>query len=453
MKRRWRGHAIELRAPAILALLLGLACESSTAKTLQQARQKLREGKAGLSSSAGAAALREAAQLFEKSGSAADQAEALYWLALAQKERKDYSAALTTLRHAMAVYPRTPGAAPADGFYSDLQAQLEMGALHVELGNYPAARAAFERARKEAVESGSRGDEWRSVEGLAQTHARQGEPDQARAAWAEARAIVAGESQWGLGQLSKRWGDFEAAQGNPDEARKHYRAAVAAHREALARLRDNLKSSAPQLSEHRNRHGAAEALLALTKLEWSQQNYAAAEGAQREGMALLDSMPTASEQEEAGLTESPGDTRHRALLEQIAALPAKLGFAPAPPPAAPELLRAIRVEHAGKVFVQRSLWERLWKHPELLDGAERVRVVPERKDGKLIGLRLFGVRQQTLGGALGFQNGDRLVRINGHEAAALPQSPNALAALKAASRLRVELDRRGARHELEFVVE
>ena len=43
------------------------------------------------------------------------------------------------------------------------------------------------------------------------------------------------------------------------------------------------------------------------------------------------------------------------------------------------------------------------------------RIVPEQKDGKTVGIRLFGIRQDTLLGTLGMQNGDRLEKINGFD--------------------------------------
>jgi general secretion pathway protein C len=73
-----------------------------------------------------------------------------------------------------------------------------------------------------------------------------------------------------------------------------------------------------------------------------------------------------------------------------------------------------------------------------------VRMVPERKDGKLIGLRLFGIRAGTLPGLLGLQNGDRLESINGFNVASPEQALEAYARLRAATRLFVRVKRRVA---------
>jgi len=43
------------------------------------------------------------------------------------------------------------------------------------------------------------------------------------------------------------------------------------------------------------------------------------------------------------------------------------------------------------------------------------RVVPEKEGDKVVGIRLFGIRQDSLLGTLGLENGDRLSSINGFE--------------------------------------
>jgi general secretion pathway protein C len=72
-----------------------------------------------------------------------------------------------------------------------------------------------------------------------------------------------------------------------------------------------------------------------------------------------------------------------------------------------------------------------------------VRVVPEQKDGKLVGLRLFGIRSGSLLGALGLKNGDRLESINGFSVASPEKALEAYARLRTASRLDVRLNRVG----------
>jgi general secretion pathway protein C len=72
-----------------------------------------------------------------------------------------------------------------------------------------------------------------------------------------------------------------------------------------------------------------------------------------------------------------------------------------------------------------------------------LRVVPEQKDGKTIGLRLFGIRPSSLLDSLGLKNGDRLESINGFSVASPEKALEAYARLRTASRLNVRLSRTG----------
>jgi len=71
------------------------------------------------------------------------------------------------------------------------------------------------------------------------------------------------------------------------------------------------------------------------------------------------------------------------------------------------------------------------------------RIVPEQKDGKTVGIRLFGIRSDTLLGTLGLQNGDRLEQINGFDMASPEKALEAYARLRTATSLTVALNRRG----------
>jgi len=72
-----------------------------------------------------------------------------------------------------------------------------------------------------------------------------------------------------------------------------------------------------------------------------------------------------------------------------------------------------------------------------------VRIVPEQKDGKFVGIRLLGIRPQTLLGKLGLQNGDRLETINGFEMASPERALEAYARLRSAESLSVKVSRGG----------
>ena len=80
----------------------------------------------------------------------------------------------------------------------------------------------------------------------------------------------------------------------------------------------------------------------------------------------------------------------------------------------------------------------------------QVRVVPEQRDGKVIGLRLFGIRPGSVLGTLGLRNGDRLETINGFEVASPEKALQAYAQLRNASHLHVQLHRVGKPLELDL---
>jgi len=73
----------------------------------------------------------------------------------------------------------------------------------------------------------------------------------------------------------------------------------------------------------------------------------------------------------------------------------------------------------------------------------RVRVVPEQKDGRVIGIRLFGIGRDSLLALIGLQNGDRLESINGYFLGTPEQALAAYAHLRVASRLDVKVVRQG----------
>jgi general secretion pathway protein C len=120
--------------------------------------------------------------------------------------------------------------------------------------------------------------------------------------------------------------------------------------------------------------------------------------------------------------------------------------ATAAPPAgalAPALAEiAARIKKLGDTEFEadRSVIDIVLKNQALL---MRTRIVPEHKDGKAVGIRLFGVLPDTLLGVLGFQNGDRLESINGVDMVSPEKMLEAYARLPSASRLSVRINRRG----------
>ena len=136
-----------------------------------------------------------------------------------------------------------------------------------------------------------------------------------------------------------------------------------------------------------------------------------------------------------------------------AAAPAPAAAAPAATPEPPKTTGgppALNPAIAAKIHkvsdtefnIERSVVDEIMENQaELMKSA---RIVPEQKDGKVVGVRLFGIRPDTLLGTLGLQNGDRLETLNGFNMASPEKALEAYARLRTASALNVKVNRRGA---------
>jgi hypothetical protein len=113
------------------------------------------------------------------------------------------------------------------------------------------------------------------------------------------------------------------------------------------------------------------------------------------------------------------------------------------PPDDEETARHIRAIDARTWEIDESFVDQLLDGQPLLQ--RQVRIIPHEERGQIVGVRLFGVRPDSVLAALGFQNGDLLRQVDGLDIS----TPDA--ALSAYSRLRrryvhvIELERRGSR--------
>jgi general secretion pathway protein C len=113
-----------------------------------------------------------------------------------------------------------------------------------------------------------------------------------------------------------------------------------------------------------------------------------------------------------------------------------------PTPLPPEIASKIQKVSDTEFSVDRSVVDKILEdQAELMRSA---RIVPEQKDGKVVGVRLFGIRPDTLLGKLGLQNGDRLETINGYNMASPEKALEAYARLRTANGLSVKVNRRGS---------
>jgi general secretion pathway protein C len=86
------------------------------------------------------------------------------------------------------------------------------------------------------------------------------------------------------------------------------------------------------------------------------------------------------------------------------------------------------------------------EHNQLL--TRKLRIVPEQDGGKVVGIRLFGIRSDTPFADVGFENGDRLDSINGKSVASPEQALEAYASLQKMKTLELALVRRGLNTKL-----
>lgn len=78
------------------------------------------------------------------------------------------------------------------------------------------------------------------------------------------------------------------------------------------------------------------------------------------------------------------------------------------------------------------------------------RVVPHEQNGQVVGVKLYGIRRQSILGKLGLQNGDLLRNINGYDMGSPNSALEAYARLRSADALSVAITRRGQPVTLEY---
>ncbi len=75
---------------------------------------------------------------------------------------------------------------------------------------------------------------------------------------------------------------------------------------------------------------------------------------------------------------------------------------------------------------------------------KQARIVPQTVGGKVTGIRLFGVRPDSVLDRMGLMNGDVIERLSGHDLTSPDHALEAYASLRAATRVVLEIERRGA---------
>jgi general secretion pathway protein C len=116
----------------------------------------------------------------------------------------------------------------------------------------------------------------------------------------------------------------------------------------------------------------------------------------------------------------------------------------------PEMAAKIQKVSDTEFAVDRSLLNEVMDNQATL--MRSARIVPEQKNGETVGIRLFGIRPDTLLGTLGIQNGDRLEEINGFKMGSPEQALEAYARLRSAQSLTIKVTRRGKPMTIDYKI-
>jgi general secretion pathway protein C len=121
--------------------------------------------------------------------------------------------------------------------------------------------------------------------------------------------------------------------------------------------------------------------------------------------------------------------------------PGPPGLDPASSIPAADLDRGITRVSDSQFNVSRSLLDRVLENQaELMRSA---RIVPHEEGGRVVGVKLYGIRRQALLGRVGIENGDVLRTINGYDMTSPDTALEAYARLRSVSNLSVQVIRRG----------
>jgi general secretion pathway protein C len=80
------------------------------------------------------------------------------------------------------------------------------------------------------------------------------------------------------------------------------------------------------------------------------------------------------------------------------------------------------------------------------------RVIPHEENGRVVGVKLYGIRRSSLLGRLGVQNGDMLRTINGYDMTSPDTALEAYARLQNADRITINLARRGSDMSIDYQI-
>ncbi|HJL18973.1 MAG TPA: type II secretion system protein GspC [Sandaracinaceae bacterium LLY-WYZ-13_1] len=101
--------------------------------------------------------------------------------------------------------------------------------------------------------------------------------------------------------------------------------------------------------------------------------------------------------------------------------------------------------------IDRGLVNRLLANQAAL--MRTARVIPHEEGGRVVGVKLYGIRRSSLLGRLGIQNGDMLSTINGYDMTSPDSALEAYARLRNADRITINLQRRGSDQTIDYRIQ
>ncbi|HEY8086870.1 MAG TPA: type II secretion system protein GspC [Polyangiaceae bacterium] len=128
--------------------------------------------------------------------------------------------------------------------------------------------------------------------------------------------------------------------------------------------------------------------------------------------------------------------------------PAPMPSGGAPPGVGDDIKKGIQRVGPNEFNVDRGVVDKILENQAEL--MRQARIVPEQENGKVVGIRLFGVRADTLLGTLGMENGDRLEKINGFDMTSPEKALEAYARLRTADHLTISLNRKGSEQNIDY---
>jgi general secretion pathway protein C len=104
-----------------------------------------------------------------------------------------------------------------------------------------------------------------------------------------------------------------------------------------------------------------------------------------------------------------------------------------------------------KFNIQRSLVDKALANQGSL--MKTARVIPHDEDGRVVGVKLYGIRRTSLLGRLGIRNGDMLRTINGFDMTSPDTALEAYSRLRSADKLTLAVKRQNNEMTIEYNVE